>query len=71
MSQISPITFHVFLLPVRRQNVLDLLRLLIDRFIPGEAGLGGERCHRLNELIHLRIEQRLPVAGTPVLFVVA
>ena len=59
----SPLTFHDSLLPARRQNVLNLLRLLIDRLIPGETGLLGELRHRLDELIDLRAEQRVSVAG--------
>jgi hypothetical protein len=50
------------LLPVRRQDGLDLLRLLIDHLIPSQAGLLREGSPRLNELIHLRVEQRLAVA---------
>ena len=51
-----------FLLPARGQDRLDRLRLLIDGLIPGETGLRTERGHRLNQLIHLRTEQRLPIA---------
>ena len=44
-------TFHVRLLPARRQDSLYLRRLLIDRLIPGEAGLLREGRHGLDELI--------------------
>ena len=50
------------LLPARGQDGLYILRLLIDPLILREAGLCGEPCHRLNQLIDLRAEQRLPIA---------
>lgn len=49
------------LLPARGQNRLHILRLLIDRLIPREAGLLGEARHRLDQLIDLRAQQRLAV----------
>ncbi len=50
-------------LPARGQNRLHLLRLLIDRLIPGEACLSSEPSHRLDQLIDLRAEQRLATTG--------
>ena len=55
-------TFHIFLLPAGRQNRLSRLRPLIDRLIPREAGLLRKPCHRLNQLIDSRAEQRLAIA---------
>lgn len=51
-----PLTPHAILLPVRSQDSLHILRPLIDGLIPGHAVvLLAERCHRLDELIHLRV----------------
>jgi hypothetical protein len=36
---------------------------LIDGLIPGETGLLTERGHRLDQLIDLRVQEMLPVAG--------
>ena len=49
------------LLPARGQDGLHILRLLIDPLIPREAGPCSEPGHRLDQLIHLRAVQRLPV----------
>lgn len=53
----------VMLLPADSQDRLHILRLLIDRLIPREASLCGEPGHRLDQLIDLRVEQRMPIAG--------
>ncbi len=50
-------------LPVCSQNCLYILWPLRDGLIPGQPGLRAEGSHRLNELLHLRIEQLLAVAG--------
>lgn len=50
-------------MPARRQDVLHLLWPLIDRLVPGQAALLAKRGHRLDQLIDLRIEQMLPIAG--------
>ena len=51
------------LLPATSQDGLHLLGLLIDRSVPREPGLLAERCHRLDQLIDLRAEQGLSIAG--------
>lgn len=38
----SPLNISLILLPIRRQNGLHVLRPLIDRLIPGQAGLLAE-----------------------------
>ena len=57
-----------FLLPARSQNALELRLLLngaatLDSIAPTQAGLCGEPGHGLNQLIDLRAEQRLAIAG--------
>jgi len=68
MRYVSRLTLHVFLLPARGQDGLHLLRPLINRLVPRQSGLLCISCHRLIELVHLRVQQRLPVAtpgGSP------
>ena len=55
-------TWHVSLLPIRGQNALNLRWLLIDPLVPAQTGLLRKGCHRLDQLIDLRAEQRLPIA---------
>lgn len=50
-------------MPVRGEDRLHLLRSLIDGLVPRQARLLAERGHGLDQLIDLRIQQRLPVAG--------
>ena len=54
---------HPMLLPARGQDGLYILRLLINRLVPREAGLLSEPCHRLNQLIDLGVKQCLSVPG--------
>ena len=53
----------MLLLPARSQNRLDLLWSLIDRLVPAQTGLLAEGCHRLDQLIHLCIQQHLAVTS--------
>ena len=48
------------LLPAGCEDVLHLLRLLIDRLIPVETGLLAERRHGLDQLIHLVLSNVCP-----------
>lgn len=50
-------------MPTGGQHGLDILRPLINGLIPREASLLREARHRLDELIDLRAQHRLPVAG--------
>lgn len=50
-------------MPTGGQHGLDILRPLIDGLIPREPSLLREARHRLDELIDLRAQHRLPVAG--------
>ena len=54
-------------MPIGSQNRLHSLRPLIDGLVPRQSALLTEGCHRLNELIHLRIQQMLPVARLQIL----
>lgn len=49
-------------MPACGQDVLHILRPLVDGLIPGEPTLLTEGCHRLDQLVDLCIEQVLPVA---------
>jgi hypothetical protein len=49
--------------PAGRQYGLHLLRLLIDALVPRKSSLLAEGGHGLDQLIDLRIEQMLPIAG--------
>ena len=49
--------------PTRREHRLHLLRPLIDTLVPGKPGLLAKGGHGLDQLIDLRIEEMLPVAG--------
>ena len=51
------------LVPVGGEDRLYFLRSLIDRLVPRQPCLLAEGCHRLDQLIHLRIQQRLSIAG--------
>lgn len=57
-------------MPARRQDVLHFLWPLIDRLVPGQAALLAKRGHRLDQLIDLRIEQMLPIAGLKIFYLV-
>ena len=54
------LAIHV-LLPIRRQNGLDILRTLIDGLIPRQPGLLTEGGHGLDQLIDFRIQEMLTV----------
>jgi len=47
-------------LPAGCQDVLHLLRLLIDRLVPREATLLTERGHGLNQRINSSVKKRFP-----------
>jgi hypothetical protein len=49
--------------PAGRQDRLHLVRTRIDGLIPRQSALLTEGRHRLDELVDLRIDQVLPVAG--------
>lgn len=53
----------MLLVPAPCEHVVYILRPLIDPLIPGQAGLLAERSHRLDQLVDLRIQEMLPVAG--------
>jgi len=51
------------LLPICRENGLNIVRSLGNGLIPGQAVLAGETRHGLDELLHLIVQQMLTIAG--------
>ena len=53
----------LLLLPAGGQHSLHVLGPVIEGLIPGEPRLLTEGRHRLDQLVDLRMEQRLAIAG--------
>lgn len=48
-------------MPIRGQDRLNLGRPLIDALIPRQTGLRCETRHGLDQLLHLTVQQMLPI----------
>ena len=60
----------MLLVPAPCEHVVYILRPLIDPLTPGQAGLLAERGHLLDQLVDLRIQEMLPVAGVDIFNVI-